>query len=97
MATVTNQHNVGDTVYFVINSSIDIVPCTITGIHFYSPLCSTDIVSYDLATNHFNAPTNLQFIGESTLYTFPQAKSALLSWLNQQIAAVTAMTTPPVI
>ena len=97
MATITNQHNLGDTVYFVVYGAVDIIPATITNIHFYSPLCSTDIVSYDLTTNHFNHPTARQFIGESQLYSFLNAKAALLSWLNQQVVNVTNITTPPVI
>ena len=97
MATITNKYNLGDTVYFVVNGSVDIVPATITNIHFYSSLCSSDVVSYDLATSHFNYPTNLQFVGESQLYSFLNAKAALLSWLNQQVTNVTNITTPPVI
>jgi hypothetical protein len=97
MTTTSNLYNIGDTVYFVINGAVDIVPAKVTNIHFYSPLCSTDVVSYDLATDHFNSPTCFQFVGESTLYSFLNAKAALLSWLNQQVADVTAITTPPVI
>ena len=97
MTTVTNKYNVGDTVYFVINGSVDIVPATVTGIHFYAPLCSTDVVSYDITTSHFNSIKNLQFVGESQLYSFLNAKAALLAWLNQQVTNVTNMINPPVI
>lgn len=97
MSTITTTYSVGDIAYFIITGTADIVPVRVVGIHLNSIL-SNDVVSYDLITSHFDGlPTKLQFVGQSQLFTFEQAKSALLSYLNQQITLVTGMTIPPVI
>ena len=97
MATITTNYNIGDSAYFVINSTADIIPCTITAIHIDNPSAS-ELVSYDVVTDHFGIfPTHLKLVGQSELAAFLTAKAALLSWVNQQVAAITAMTTPPVI
>ena len=97
MATVTTTYSINDLVYFVIKGTSDIVPAQVIGVHINNPL-SDEAVCYDLVTSHFNGvAVTLQFVAQSELYTFIQAKSMLLAYLNQRILTLTNMTIPPVI
>lgn len=85
----------GQRAYYVLFSTAEIVPVEIIATHFYSHN-SAEPVSYKVQFVNRLKPTFIEFVEESKLLTFPQAKLYLLSWLETQRVRITNLTEPTI-
>ena len=88
MSTITTAFNVNDTVYYIIYSDASIVSTTITKVEIHT-IAGVATVLYTLLRT-LDGKT-IQHVKESEIYTFTNAKTALLAYLNQKVLDVTNM------
>lgn len=95
MASIITKYNKGDTVFTVCYSTVSIYQHTVTAIHVGSSL-SNDFVSYNLirTSQHAEYDIKLEYIDESLVLTFQEAKDNLLTWLNRKVIEVQSLKQP---
>jgi len=91
MPTFTTKYNVNDVVYFVIKSKVCILKAHILYVHPSLTNITYNIVFED--DSILNTQT-LGFVKEADLFSFSEAKSILLSWLNSKIDEVEHLVEP---
>jgi hypothetical protein len=91
--TITTKFSIGDIAYIVIHPTADILQCEVLYVRITPEMASTPITYKVTRTD---VPQIIDYIFESEIYTFADAKTELLGWLSDQTAKVTAMTEPPI-
>ncbi len=96
MSTITTKYNLGDTCYYVIHPTADIVQCIVLYVRIIPTPQETEI-TYRLQITY---PTRLQkiidYVHESELDTFENSRSALLVWLSAQTSKTVSMVEPEI-
>lgn len=88
MSTINVKYNLGDTVYFIVKSKVDIFKATVTKVYL-KPEGTRYRVTLDDPLSYLGK-TFIDYIEESELHeAFPTAKDELLFWLDEMIEAVT--------
>lgn len=95
MSVISPKFLEGQRAYYVLFSTVEIVPVEIIAIHLYSQH-SSEPVSYKIQLVNRLKPTFIEFVEESKLLTFSQSKIYLLSWLETQKIRITNLTEPTV-
>lgn len=88
MATIATAFNVNDTVYYIIYADASIISTSISKIEVHTIAGVTQVLYTLLRKSDGKI---IQHVKESEIYTFPNAKTALLAYLNQQVLNVTNM------
>ena len=89
---ITTKYSIGDVVYYVIHPTADIIQGVIQYVRIIPTPAGIDI-TYRVNTTTITVKV-LDYVQESELMSFADAKTALLTWLNSQTVKVTAMTEP---
>jgi hypothetical protein len=93
MGTVSSKYNMGDKAYYVLFATTEIIPIEIIRIHYNSNNC-IEPVSYMIQFTNRIKPTYIDFVEESKLLTYAQAKNYLISWLDSQKLKISSLTEP---
>ena len=78
---IVTKFNKGDRAYYVVNSTARIYPVTVTWVF----LGEDNTVCYDLQRDN---GMFFQDVPEDTVYTFPEAKTALTEYLQEKLTEV---------
>ena len=96
MATYSPKYSIGSKAYYIIHSTLEIVPVVIIRLHLDSPNANEPI-SYKVQKsipNNYGVYQTIDFINESALLDFPIAKSSLLAWLIYQHDRINNLSEP---
>lgn len=91
-STVTTKFSVDDICYVAIHPTADILQCQVMYIRI-TPTTDSYTVTYRVKRT--DVIQVVDYINESELYTFAEAKTELLTWLNGQVSKITTMVEPP--
>jgi len=86
---ITTQFSIGDTAYFPLFATATIYVVTVIDVYLRN-VNGQSIVLYDL--QRIDNKTVLQGIPQDQVFTFPQAKASLLTYLQAKITEVTNLT-----
>lgn len=93
MSTITTKFSIGDVCYVVIHPTADILQCVVSYIRITPSNPANSIITYKVQRT--NAPQVIDYLQETEVFTFTEAKAELLSWLSTQTARISAMSEPP--
>lgn len=87
MSTINVKYNLGDVVYFIVKSKVDIFKATVTKVYL-KPEGNRYRVTLDDPLSYLGK-TFIDYMEESELHeTFPTAKAELLAWLDAAIEEI---------
>ena len=90
ITTINTKFSVGDVCYVTIHPTADILQCVV---NYVRADVITAAVTYRVTRVEVNQ--TIDYLNESDIYTFDEAKAELLSWLADQTSRVTLSVEPP--
>jgi hypothetical protein len=90
-STVTTKFSIGDVCYVTVHPTADILQCVVEYVRIV-PVGNSYYTTYKVIRVGVNQ--TVDYIKEADLYTFAEAKTELLAWLNTQLSKVTALAEP---